>query len=135
MQGQHHRHQMQTYTGAGDAGCVTAAVIALKQALSVARRYTDAVVADVDHQPVEFAPGRQFYRASGRRIFDCIGNQIAEYLKQQLGVTIDGLGQRQEIFSDQCRSIGVAMRLAHFAQERGGVEVHRMVDGISLQIP
>jgi hypothetical protein len=114
---------MQADAGAGDAGRVAAAKVTFEKPRAVAGRNADAMVAHVHHQPARFFPRHDFGRASGGRILDGVGDQIAEGMEQKFRIAEDGRRQAGEVLDDDGAPVGIAMRLACVAQQRAGIEI------------
>ena len=126
---------MQSDAGACDAGGVAAAKIALEQPHAVARRNADAVIAHLHHQPSRFLARPDLGRARSRGILDGVGDEIAERVKQQLRIAMNGRGQRLEVLDDDGAAVRIAVGLTGIAQQRGRIEVAGMKCGSAIEDP
>ncbi len=82
-----HLYQVETDPGADDSGNVAAAVIAFEQMNKVGGRDADAAIGNPDNDVAGGDLGLNRDRAAMRRIFDGVGENVAEHLEQELGVT------------------------------------------------
>src|ERR1700730_13249097 len=100
---------MQANSRARDAGRVTAAEVTLEKVLAITSRNADAEVTHLYHQPFCLLPSNHLDGAPQRRVFDRIGNQIAECVKKQFGITVNGRRHRRIILADDYTASRIAM--------------------------
>src|ERR1700683_549668 len=103
---------MQAHPGACDSGRIRSAKISLKESLAISCGNSYAMIAHLHDELALVLPGIHIDRTAGRRVFDRIGDQIAEGMKQQFRITVDGCRQVLEVFRDVYTSIGLTVRLA-----------------------
>src|ERR1700693_604272 len=100
VQSYDHGNQMQANSRACDAGGVAAPEVTLEKVLAITSGNADAAVTHLYHQPFCLLPSNHLDGAPQRRVLDRIGNQIAECVKKQFGITANGRRQRRIIFAD-----------------------------------
>ena len=86
----HHLDEVKADAGADDPRDVAAAVIALEQPVEVGGGNADAVIGDGDDDLVAGQRGIHLDDAAVRRVFDGVGQNIAENLKQQFCIADHG---------------------------------------------
>src|SRR5208282_235289 len=81
-----HLDEVEPDAGSDNSRHVAAAVIALEQPIEVGPGNADAVVGNGDDDRIRGNAGIDVDRAAAWRVLDGVGKEIAENLKQQLGI-------------------------------------------------
>src|ERR1700722_20053398 len=122
MQIDQHLDQIKSEAGADDSGNIAAAVVALEQTIEVCPRNADAAVRNRDGDAIELDGGRDPDEAAAGRVFDGVGEEIAEHLVEQFWVGHQRQRPRLEILEYLHVGRDFPMQQADLVQERDGVD-------------